>query len=118
MEPPWRRQVDRFCHQYLQLEANLDFPQDEYIRLDDVQDDVYKRVFSHDASNFGPPDRYRARILKELVSRIESAIDDWDKYVSSSLALLRLPFIFLFHFMHIPVSRVHGPSDQLVGRIR
>lgn len=83
MDPPWRQQVDRFCYQYQQLETNLDYPQDEFLCLEEVQEDIYKRVFCDDVSNYGPPNRYRIKILKELLSRIESSIDDWDKYVSA-----------------------------------
>ncbi|KAF5127261.1 Protein-lysine N-methyltransferase EFM3 [Metarhizium anisopliae] len=80
MDPPWRQEVDRFCYQYLQLESILDYPQDKFLRLEDVQDDIYKRIFCDETGGVGPPDRYRIKILKELVFRIESAIDDWDRY--------------------------------------
>ncbi|OAA34606.1 hypothetical protein NOR_08364 [Metarhizium rileyi] len=83
MDPPWRQQVDRFCYQYLQMESRLDLPQDEFLRLAEVQDDIYRRIFSDERSNVGPPDRYRIKFLKELVFRIESAIDDWDRYAVS-----------------------------------
>lgn len=91
MDPPWRQEVDRFCYQYLQLESILDYPQDKFLRLEDVQDDIYKRIFCDETDSVGPPDRYRIKILKELVFRIESAIDDWDRYVSFLLVALH-PF--------------------------
>ncbi|GAO19541.1 hypothetical protein UVI_02061820 [Ustilaginoidea virens] len=80
MNCPWRRQVERFSHQYLQLQSDLDFPQAEYLRLDEVQDELHTSLFSKDGSNVGPPVRYRLTTLKELVSRIESSIDDWEQY--------------------------------------
>ena len=87
MDPPWRHQVDRFVHQYFQLEHNLDYPEDKYLCLEEAQDDIYERAFREGKLDMSPPDRYRIRTLKELVSRIESAIDDWDKYVSSQVSL-------------------------------
>ncbi|QUC23434.1 uncharacterized protein UV8b_07675 [Ustilaginoidea virens] len=83
MNCPWRRQVERFSHQYLQLQSDLDFPQAEYLRLDEVQDELHTSLFSKDGSNVGPPVRYRLTTLKELVSRIESSIDDWEQYAVS-----------------------------------
>ncbi|POR31818.1 Protein-lysine N-methyltransferase EEF2KMT [Tolypocladium paradoxum] len=83
MARPWMQHVDRFCHQYLQLEPHLDFPPGEVLKLADVQDAVYSRLFADDAVQYGPPERYRVRTLKELVSRIETAIDDWDEHAVS-----------------------------------
>lgn len=84
MARPWMQHVDRFCHQYLQLEPRLDFPPGDFLQLADVQDAIYTRLFADDAIQHGPPARYRLRTLKELVSRIEAAIDDWDEHVSVS----------------------------------
>ncbi|KHN94862.1 uncharacterized protein MAM_07281 [Metarhizium album ARSEF 1941] len=90
MDRPWSQEVDRFCYQYLQLESNLDWPRDEFLRLDEVQDAIYKRIFKAEASNVGPPDRYRIKILKELVFRIESAIDDWDRHAAVMVVLTKV----------------------------
>ncbi|KAG5943556.1 hypothetical protein E4U59_000267 [Claviceps monticola] len=72
--------VDRFCHQYFQLESHLDFPDATCLRLEQVQDEIYGRMFSRKSLEFGPPVRYRVKTLKELSHRIESAIDDWEEY--------------------------------------
>ncbi|KAG5987368.1 hypothetical protein E4U52_007666 [Claviceps spartinae] len=72
--------VDRFCHQYFQLESHLDFPHATCLRLEQVQDEIYGRMFSRKSLEFGPPVRYRVKTLKELSHRIESAIDDWEEY--------------------------------------
>ncbi|KAG6041465.1 hypothetical protein E4U41_004199 [Claviceps citrina] len=76
----WKQQVDRFCHQYFQLESHLDYPDANCLRLEQVQDEIYRRMFCKDSSEGGPPDRYRVKTLKYLVHRIESAIDDWERY--------------------------------------
>jgi hypothetical protein len=85
MAQDWPNQVDRFCRQYLQLEPNPDFPSSTHLPEARVQDAIYERVFAEGSlSHATPPapERYRLRILKELVGRIESSIQDWDEHVS------------------------------------
>ena len=82
MDQPWQRAVDRFCRQYLQLEQQLDFPQDAHLRLAEVQEAIYARLFAADSIPYKPPVRYMVRTLKALVSQIESSIEDWDEHVS------------------------------------
>lgn len=79
---PWKIEVDRFCRQYLQLEPNIDFPQDAYIRLADAQNAIYTNLFADGAIEFAPTKRYQLRVLKQLVSRIETSIEDWEEHVS------------------------------------
>lgn len=84
---PWAQHVDRFCHQYLQLEPELDYPPDQMLRLAEVQDALYESLFAPGAARGGPPERYRAKTFKKLVTRIEAAIDDWNEHVSVSRGL-------------------------------
>ena len=79
--------LDRFWRQYVQLEASPDFPRGEVLRQDDVQNELVARFASRDAFEYPPPVRYRARILKTLLSSIESSITDWDEHVSSGTSL-------------------------------
>ncbi|KAG5926442.1 hypothetical protein E4U53_003084 [Claviceps sorghi] len=90
MDFSWIKSVDRFCHQYFQLESHLDFPEANHLRLGQVQDEIYGRMFSGKSSEAGPPDRYRIKTLKDLVRQIESAIDDWDKYEVSDAIMSTL----------------------------
>ncbi|KAL5092903.1 hypothetical protein Trisim1_000635 [Trichoderma cf. simile WF8] len=95
MEASVQRQVDRFCHQYLQLEQNLDYPEPQNIRLPEVQDVIYQRLFADDSLPGGPPPlRYQVRVLKELVSRIEASIDDWDEHGVSDGLMSSLSVLF------------------------
>lgn len=87
VEAPWQAPVDRFCRQYLQLESDPDLPPSDWLQLPDVQEAIYDQVFADGAVRYGPPVRYQHRILKKLVARIESSIDDWDEYVSSLSSL-------------------------------
>lgn len=83
MDPSSQSQVDRFCYQYLQLEQTLTYPEPQHLRRSDVQDAIYERLFADDALSAGPPPlRYQLRVLKELVSRVEASIEDWDEHVS------------------------------------
>ncbi|PHH83898.1 hypothetical protein CDD83_2846 [Cordyceps sp. RAO-2017] len=83
VRPLWTPHVDRFCHQCLQLEPAPDYPPAEVLRLAEAQDALYTRLFADRASLSGTPERYRARLLKELVARIEAAIEDWDEHAVS-----------------------------------
>jgi len=79
-------QTARFCWQYLQLEQSLDFPDGELLRDEAVQETIYQQLFAPNAPTPLPPARYRLRVLKELTSRIESAIEDWETHVRTSPA--------------------------------
>ncbi|KAH7399891.1 putative methyltransferase-domain-containing protein [Cadophora sp. MPI-SDFR-AT-0126] len=73
-----RRQLDRFCRQYLQVTLELDYPTEEHLKSDAFQQSVYSRIFS-DRVQYAPPLRYQLRVLKELMKRIEASIQDWDE---------------------------------------
>lgn len=83
-------QLDRFCRQYLQLEAHLDYPDGSVLREEEVQERLYLSLFAPGAVSHPPPPRYELRVLKELVARIEAAIEDWDEHVSTYMRLERL----------------------------
>lgn len=81
MALPWMAEVDRFCCQYFQLVPRPDFPSRSNVRLSQVHDAIYEILFAEGAVQRAPPPRYQLRILKELVSRVESSIEDWDEHV-------------------------------------
>ncbi|KAK4234054.1 S-adenosylmethionine-dependent methyltransferase-like protein [Achaetomium macrosporum] len=74
-------QVSRFCWQVLQLEPAPGFPDAELLREESVQDAIYEGLFAFgdDVAPSLPP-RYQLRILKQLIAKIESAIQDWDQH--------------------------------------
>jgi hypothetical protein len=76
-------QVARFTRQYLQLEASLDFPDSTILREASTQRQLRPLVSRHVESSLAhlPPPRYRFRMLKELLHRIEESIEDWDDQV-------------------------------------
>ncbi|KAK4167881.1 putative methyltransferase-domain-containing protein [Cladorrhinum sp. PSN259] len=79
-------EVARFYWQCLQLDSAPDFPDGKILREEAVQEAIYERVFAVEADVKPLPERYRLRILKELTSRIESSIVDWDEHgVSDNL---------------------------------
>jgi len=76
-------QLERFRGQYFQLlELELlDWPQARFLKSADVQEWMYRNLFDRDALQYPPPERYQLRVLKQLVPRIEQAIDDPDEDV-------------------------------------
>lgn len=73
--------MNRFCHQYLQLEAEPSLPPPELLKLSDAQEAIYEGAFA-DSVLHAPPQRYQQRMLKTLVAAVEQSIDDWEEYVS------------------------------------
>jgi len=74
------QQITRFCRQYLQLDSDLDYPDNEILRDEATQNTLHNQLFDGQVT----PPRYRLRVLKELVARIESSITDWDEHVSQN----------------------------------
>ncbi|TVY58307.1 Protein-lysine N-methyltransferase EFM3 [Lachnellula cervina] len=74
-----RVQLNRFCRQYLQLQLELDYPAEEYLRKDAFQEAIYYTVFDESVIEHPPPPRYQLKVLKELVKRIEQSIQDWEE---------------------------------------
>lgn len=83
-----RQQLDRFRRQYLQLELNLDYPDEDHLRNDAFQESLYDRLFSENTVKHAPPARYQFRVLKELTRRIEQSIQDWEEEVCYFLEAL------------------------------
>lgn len=84
MIPEDLQSVVRFCNQFLQLERGLDYPGSRLLREEHVQAFLFNRLFSDGAVPYPPPPRYQLRVLKELMPRIESSIEDWEQHVSLS----------------------------------
>lgn len=76
--------IIRFCRQYLQLEADLTYPDGILLRDERSQEFLYEKLFSPNAISRPAPPRYQLEVLKNLVTRIEGAIEDWDEHVSGT----------------------------------
>ncbi|KAE9375524.1 hypothetical protein N431DRAFT_370046 [Stipitochalara longipes BDJ] len=74
-----RQQLNRFVRQYLQLQLDLDYPDEEHLRNDAFQQSLYYQLFSEHEIKKDPPARYQLRVLKELIKRIEQSIQDWEE---------------------------------------
>ncbi|KAK8235395.1 putative methyltransferase-domain-containing protein [Phyllosticta capitalensis] len=72
------RDLQVLCRQYLQLvDANsLKWPESTLLKKPDVQEWLFEHMFDQDSIQYLPPARYQARVLKNLTSRIEAAIED------------------------------------------
>jgi len=78
-------QLQLLKRQYLQLldPEQLSLPPADVIRLPYVQAQIYETMFRDGCLSFPPPDRYKLRVLKMLVQRMEAAIDDPEEDVGS-----------------------------------
>ncbi|KAK0717396.1 putative methyltransferase-domain-containing protein [Lasiosphaeria miniovina] len=94
--------IDRFCRQYLQLELELDYPAEGLLCHEAFQEALYERLFARDAVALPPPQRYRLRVLKQLVAKIEAAIVDWDEHGISDNLMAALA-----HLVSMPL-----PSEE------
>jgi hypothetical protein len=79
-----RHQFNLFRRQYLQLQTDIKFPEPQCLRQDAFQQALVREIFSDDAVEYKPPQRYQIRVLKELIKRVESSIKDWEEEVGSS----------------------------------
>ncbi|OAQ99615.1 hypothetical protein LLEC1_05112 [Akanthomyces lecanii] len=78
----WQASVNRFCYQYLQLEAEPSLPSPEFLKLSDAQEAICEGAFAESVRH-APPQRYQLRVLKTLVAAIAESIDDWEEYALS-----------------------------------
>lgn len=77
------KQLKLFRRQYLQLLdiQHLTWPSPDHLRNSHVQEWIFKNCFEEGA-NVLPPERYRLRVLKPLLAKIEKAIVDPEEDVS------------------------------------
>lgn len=90
-------QLVLFCRQYLQLfEPDfLAWPPKSLLRDAGVQQWLYKHCFDTDTNPQLPSDRYRLRVLKPLVRKVEQAIEDPEEDVGYLMSLRSLSFLSL-----------------------
>lgn len=87
--------IHKLVAQYFQLVElpNLDLPPGSVLVKPDVQSALYQHMF--DESIFPiPPDSYRSRVLKEVITRIEESIADPEQDVCESIVII------FNHFIH------------------
>ncbi len=75
--------IELLRKQYLQLlePELLAIPGPEMLRRPEVQHLLYENMFHPEHLKFAPDSRYQLRVLKKLISRIESSIADPDEDV-------------------------------------
>lgn len=78
----------QFHRQYMQQVQNPTFPPGKYLLDGNVQNQIYKHFF--DGPLKGPP-AYQRKILKRIISLIESAIVDPDEDVGPVSSQFCLP---------------------------
>lgn len=90
-------QLVLFRRQYLQLfEPDfLAWPHKSLLRDAGVQQWLYKHCFDTDTNPHLPSDRYRLRVLKPLVRKVEQAIEDPEEDVGCFISHFLFPFFSL-----------------------
>jgi hypothetical protein len=90
-------QLVLFRRQYLQLfEPDfLAWPPKSLLRDAGVQQWLYKHCFDTDSNPHLPSDRYRLRVLKPLVRKVEQAIEDPEEDVGYLMSFKSLSFFSL-----------------------
>lgn len=75
--------LELFRRQYFQLlpPEQIAFPMDHIIKDPLYQNALYEKLFSPASQKYQPPDRYRLRILKVVICKIEACFDDPDEDV-------------------------------------
>ena len=93
LPPDWAQELNHFKRQYLQLQVTIKYPERRYLKHEEFQNELYAQIFSQEALKYHPPQRYRLRVLKELMKRIEDSITDWEEEVRT-ISLLSFPLLF------------------------
>jgi protein-lysine N-methyltransferase EEF2KMT len=83
---PCQRQLNLFRRQYLQLQVAIRYPDPQCLRQEIFQQSIQEELFSEDAVEHQPPQRYQIRVLKELLKKIEASITDWEEEVCLSFS--------------------------------
>ncbi|GME33461.1 putative Nicotinamide N-methyltransferase [Neofusicoccum parvum] len=76
--PGEQQALQTFRAQYFQLldPAHMRWPEAPLLKRPDVQAWLFEEMFDRDSIQYPPPERYQVRVLKQLVSVIEDAIND------------------------------------------
>ena len=72
------QQIELYRRQYLQLidPQHLTVPHLDLLRLPQVQEDIYSKLFSDKDTPFLPPARFRFRVLKALIDIFYEGFQD------------------------------------------
>lgn len=91
MDPDILSALATFRRQYLQLvePGQLRWPGPEALKKPDVQSWIFSNLFDVDSISSLPPERYRMRVLKVLISKLEKSItnpeeDVWLPFFSAA----------------------------------
>lgn len=85
-----QKQLTILRRQYFQLvePPQLRWPVDSVLKVSSVQSWMYRHFFDAASVPVLPPSRYRLRVLKSLISKLEGAIEDPEEDVGLSFFLL------------------------------
>jgi hypothetical protein len=97
------RQLQVLQRQYFQLvdPQSLRWPDDGALKASDAQSWMYNKMFDVENIKSLPPGRYRLRVLKLLIHKLEGAIDDPEEDVRPPVSLRRRPTFCILDCVHI-----------------
>lgn len=81
------QQIELYRRQYFQLidPQHLAVPHLDVLRLPQVQEEIYSKMFSGESVPFLPPPRFRFRVLKALIDILHEGFQDPEEHVSLCL---------------------------------
>lgn len=93
--------LSRFIAQYFQLVDpwDLQYPAAEILKSPTTQKTLYEQMFDEDKIDPVPPQTYRTRVLKALISKIEESLSDPDEDVHIAAAR----FFFFFSCLYLTI---------------
>lgn len=85
-----QQQLQLFKRQYFQLlrPELLTWPGATVLKMLEVQTWLFEQLFNVENVKFPPPERYQLRVLKKLMSKVESAINNPEEDVRNTVTLL------------------------------
>ncbi|KAF2008568.1 hypothetical protein BU24DRAFT_429164 [Aaosphaeria arxii CBS 175.79] len=95
MDPSTLPDLILLRRQYFQLvePIQLRWPDFQVLKRPEVQDWIYRNMFDSSIES-APPDRYKMRVLKPLISKLERTIENPEEDVWSLLSLISSIFFF------------------------
>jgi hypothetical protein len=105
--------IHKLAAQYFQLVElqNLALPPGPVLVQPAVQAALYERMFNENAVFPIPPDSYRSRVLKEILSRIEESITNPEEDVGQPTCFNpSILHFYVLNFLFLPfLSHIHPP---------
>lgn len=102
----YHHQLNIFRNQYLQLQIKIIYPTSNFLQDASFQEALYEEIFQEGILRHPPPNRYKLRVLKELLRRIEESIIDWEEQGVSDNLMISLSSLISIPLPPEPTSAI------------